>query len=427
MENKWLLYEKTLQNMYNNQKIFMNMLIYYYKLVIIDKHNNKEYIKENYPKQNIGDLELFNEYIVETKNLGIFTIFNNIPDIIHPLENDYYTNYGMYVSFIKPEYFKKSENDDILILDKNMWKYSSEYSYPYSYQDVAPYNKYKKYIYLNIKYFDIEKYKDYLIIIVNNNNETYIYDNNIIKKKTKKEWIIMNKNEIDNNNLIYACVLRKINKDDILNVFNVNKTIKKDTLLYALSEKPYDKELKYLNFFSFNKDDYLNDPYKTLYKSGDELYLHTIKVKKDYTTINLTCDILSNNKLNKTKKIESIEPIETLLNVNKSNNLDIKKYSNYIYNGNMNYMYYYKNHKLIWNNNKGKRLLYEIFIKSSNFINYNYFYRYFLEKYEIYHFVYSCGYYNKLNLFHNYEIYHKIDDDELEFIKIEKVIMDKSY
>jgi hypothetical protein len=420
MENKWLLYEKTLQNIHNNQKIFMNMLIYYYKLVIIDKHNNKEYIKENYPKQNIGHLDLFNEYIVETKNIGIFTIFNNIPDVIHPLEKDYYYNYGMYISFIDPKYFKKSEKDDIVILDKNIWKYS-EYKYSY-YQDVAPYNKYKKYIYLNIKYFDIEKYKNYLIIIVNDNKEVYIFDNNIIKKKNKNKWKIINIKDINISKLIYACVLRKISQKDLFNVFNVNKLIKKDTLLYTWNVKPLDKSLECIYFFSFNKDDYLNDPYKILYKSGDELYLHTTKVKKDYTTINLTCDILSNNKLNETKEIE---PIETLLNINKSKNFDFKKYSNYIYNGNINYMYYNDNHNLIWNNNMGKRLLFEIMLKSSNFVNLSY--KRFLAEYDINHFVFACGYYNKLNLFHNYELFHNIDDDELEFIKVEKEKMDKDY
>lgn len=425
MENKWLLYEKTLQNIYDNQKIFMKMLIYYYKLVIIDKHNNEEYIKENYPKQNIGNLDLFNEYIVETQNLGIFTIFNNIPDIIHPLEKSHYNDYGMYISFINPEYFKKSNEDDILILDRNIWKYS-KYRYAY-YQDVAPYNKYKKYIYLNVKHFNYDKFKNYLIITVNTDKEIHVYENNIIKKKNKKEWITIDKKEIgpsmsNHSKLVYVCVLRRISQKDIFNVFNVNKTIKKDTLLYAWSEKQLDKSLKCMSFFSFNKDDYLNDPYKILYKSGDELYLHTIKVKKDYTTINLTCDILSNNKLNSTKEIE---PIETLLNINKSNNINIKKYSNYIYNGNMNYMYYNEKKHLIWNNNMGKRLLYEIMIKSSNFISLSY--KQFLQKYDIHHFVFSCGYYNKLNIFHNYEIYHNIDDDELEFIKVEKEVMGKEY
>jgi len=419
MENKWLLYEKTLQNMYNNQKIFMNMLIYYYKLLIIDKHNNKEYIKENYPKQNIGDLELFNEYIVYTKNLGIFTIFNNIPDVIHPLENDYYINYGMYISFIDPEYFKKSEKDDILILDTNIWKYS-EYKRPMYYQDVAPYNKYKKYIYLNIKYFDNEKYKNYLIITVNSNKEIYLFDNGIVKKKNNKQWTIIDKKEIQNSKLVYACVLRKINKEDILNVFNENKIVKKDTLLYAWQSKEI--KLEWIEFFSFNKYDYLNDPYRIFYKIGDELYLYTVKVKKDFTTVNLTCDILSNNKLNETKEIE---PIETLLNINKSNNFDIKKYSNYIYNGNMNYTYYYKNKDMIWNNNMGKRLLYEIMLKSSNFVSFSY--KHFLKKYGIYHFIYSSGYYNKLNKFMNYELYHRIDNDDIELINIKKEIINKEY
>jgi len=30
-------------------------------------------------------------------------------------------------------------------------------------------------------------------------------------------------------------------------------------------------------------------------------------------------------------------------------------------------------------------------------------------------------------LFHNYELFHEIDDDELEFVKMEKIAMDDSY
>jgi hypothetical protein len=223
MENKWLIYQKTLKNIYNNQKIFMNMMIYYYKLIIINKENNDNYIHKNHD----FDLELFNEYIVKTKNLGIFTIFNNIPDIIHPLETEYYTDFGMYLSFIKPNFFKKSENDDILIFDHNIWKMNN-YEKPFQFQFPGPYNKYKKYIYLNIKHFDLEKYKDYLIIVVNDNKEIYSYDNNIIKiikKKEKNTWKIVD--DIINTKFIYACILRKISQEDILNTFNGAKSYRK--------------------------------------------------------------------------------------------------------------------------------------------------------------------------------------------------------
>jgi hypothetical protein len=47
MENNWLLYQKTLNNIYHNEEIFMNMILYYYKLIIKNKENNSEYIREN--------------------------------------------------------------------------------------------------------------------------------------------------------------------------------------------------------------------------------------------------------------------------------------------------------------------------------------------------------------------------------------------
>jgi hypothetical protein len=412
MENKWLLYEKTLQNIYNNQKIFMNMLIYYYKLVIINKENNKEYIKENYPKQNISDLDIFNEYIIDTKNLGIFTIFNNIPDVIHPLENDYYYNYGMYLSFIDPKYFKKSEKDDILILDTNIWKYS-KYYFPIVHQDIAPYNNYKKYIYLNIRYFNREKYKNYLIITVNDNKEIYIFDNNIIKKKVKKEWKIIEEKEISNSKLIYTCILRKILKDDIFNVFNENKIIKKDTLLYSYHSKDWNKP-SIIDFFTTNKNNFLKDPFKVWYKKGDELNKFIFKLTEDISIINLTCDILSNNKLSKTKSID------ILINNNKLN-------SNNIYNGNLNYIYDKKISENIFFENVGKRLLLEIILKTSNFnIAKNISYKKFLKLYNINNFLYSYGYYNKLNKFYDYEYYIN-NREQIQFIKLEKIILDDSY
>mgnify|MGYP003704699821 CR=1 FL=1 len=67
----------------------------------------------------IKDINLFNELFLETQNLAIFTIFNNIPDIMHPLPNDIYMDYGCYISFIEP----KNKNDDIISLKHNIFKY----------------------------------------------------------------------------------------------------------------------------------------------------------------------------------------------------------------------------------------------------------------------------------------------------------------
>lgn len=414
MENKWLLYEKTIQNIHNNQKIFMNMLIYYYKLVIVDKHNNKEYIKENYPKQNIGDLELFNEYIVETKNLGIFTIFNNIPDVIHPLENEYYTDYGMYISFIKPEYFKKSEKDDVLILYQNIWKYN-KYDGQLQYQTIVPYNKYKKYIYVNIKYFNREKYRNYLIIVVNDDKEIYMYDDNIIKKKEKNTWKVVD--DIINTKFIYACVLRKIKKEDILNVFNVSVTIKKDTSIYSRQSKKVNNEI--LTFYTLDKNENLYDPFKIYkYDKNFIVYMYSCKVKKDIDVINLSCDILSNNKLNKIK----LSPIDDLLSLDKFDTLTIKEYSNKIYDGNLNYLFNNKSTKFIFYNNMGKRLLNEIIYKTSNFVKLDVYYFDVLHQYSINIFINSYGFYNKLNRYYNYELaFHTFNPELIEIETISEL------
>ena len=98
MENKWNFYKKTLDSIYNTQEIYMKMIIYYYNLVIKEKLNDKNYIKKNYTIKE-ANFSIFEEYILKTKNIGIFTIFNNIPDIIHPLEEEYYTDYACYLSF----------------------------------------------------------------------------------------------------------------------------------------------------------------------------------------------------------------------------------------------------------------------------------------------------------------------------------------
>jgi len=407
MENKWLIYEKTLDNIYHNIEIYMKMLIYYYKLIIINKENDTKYIKENYPKQNISNLDMFNEYIIETKNIGIFTLFNNIPDVIHPLEKPYYYYYSSFVSFINPTYFKKQEKDDIIILDNNIWKYK-DYYYPFRYQNPAPYNKNKKYIYLNIKYFNYDKYKNYLIIAVNNINEMYIYDDNTIKQKNKKEWKIVE--TIENTNWVYVTILRKISKEDLLNVFNVTKTLKKNTLIYSTHSRIKNNES--LTFYSLDRNKLLKDPFHVSPKhEKDEIgYIHIGKLKKDLEIVNLTCDILSNNKFDNT-----LTSVDELLDMK---NDDLNK----IYNGNINYIKYNKIPKTIFNNNMGKRLLHEILYKTSNFIKLDVYYFNYLHKYSIDEFIYSYGYYNKLNKYYNYELaFYEFNKDLIEIIKTEEI------
>ena len=400
MENKWEIYKKTLNSIFNTQEIYMKMIIYYYNLVIKEKLNDKNYIRKNYKIDE--DFSIFEEYILKTKNIGIFTIFNNIPDIIHPLEEDHYTNYACYLSFIKPRF--ESNHKDIIILNNNIWK-ANKYEYPLFYQDKAPYNYRKKYVYMNIKYYDHEKYKNYLIIKVNSQKEIFSYENNVLKKKIGDNWKVINKSQMKNYDWIYACVLRKINKQDFLNVFNVKKELKEGTLLY--SNHGEKKENRKITFFSLIPNHQLQDPFEVFYKKGDEVYQYVCKLKKDISCINFSCDILSNNDLTKTVSLDKL--IE-----------DHDYNKDYIYNGNLNYIHYNEKPKLIWKNNHTKRLLHEILYKSSNFYNYDIYYFDILNRiYGIEYMINTYGYYNKLNKFFEYELgFDHFDEKYIEIIKI---------
>ena len=404
MENKWNIYRKTLNSIYNTEETYMKMIIYYYSLVIKEKLNDNNYIKNNYTIKDVN-FSIFDEYILKTKNLGIFTIFNNIPDIIYPLENHYYSDYGCYLSFIKPRF--ESNHKDIIILNNNIFKLN-KYESPMIGKDPAPYNYHKKYVYINVKYYDHKKYKNYLIIKVNSQKEIFSYEKNILKKKINDKWEVINKSEIKNYDWIYVCILRKINKQDILNVFNVTKTLPKGTLLYTnYNEKQPDENLTY---FGLDPDHRLHDPFDIYYKKGDKLYQHVGKLKKDITFINLSCDILSNNKLTNTVSIDK------LIEENDSN-------KDYIYNGDLNYIRHIDNPKLIFKKNFTKRLLYEIILKSSNFIIKKFWYFDILHKYKINHFINSWGYYNKLNKYFEYEVgFYTFDKKLIDIIEIKKIV-----
>jgi len=64
MVNIWDIYNKSLKNIYYNEIIFMKMIMYYYTIIIKNKVNDQNYIKNNY---NITEakFELFNEYILK--------------------------------------------------------------------------------------------------------------------------------------------------------------------------------------------------------------------------------------------------------------------------------------------------------------------------------------------------------------------------
>lgn len=383
--DKWNLYYKyTINNIINNINIYKQMICYYCKIIIENKLEDIEYIRQNY---NINiKYNLFKKYILEEKNLGIFTIFNNIPDIIHPMEDDLYLNYGLYLSFIKPSKFNL-QNDDIIIKNTNIYKFKY-YKDQFLYQDTAPYNTTKKYIYINIKYFNFSKYIANAIVFISDTLNIYSYNKNILKIKKNNEWFIINKKITDfNNNIIYASVLRTINESDITNTFNSFYKIKKNTNIYSNNKN----EKCDLLWFSLNNWEFLNDPYKIWNKQNDLIYQDIGITIKNFKCLNLSIDILSNNKINKTIDISE------LLN----NSLNSK---NIILNGNLNYIKYKSNKYSIWYENRGKRLLHEIYLKSSNFNLSNKCYFDFLSHYNFNYFVNTVGYYDKLDKFYTYEL-----------------------
>ena len=403
--SQWdIYYKKTLDNIHNNIYIFEKILIFYYKLLIINKLNDTDYIQKEYRKY-IKDINLFNKLFLETQNLAIFTIFNNIPDIIHPLPDDIYMDYGCYVSFIEP----KNKNDDIISLKHNIFKHKKYYN-PLLYQDIAPYNAHKKYIYINIKYFDFDKYKkDYCIIFMTKNKDIYYYVNGVYKIKKHNKWNTKDNYNINQKDLYYVSVLRKIKQQDILNVFNNNYLVKKNTKIYSYHSE---QEEHKLHWYSLKEDEYLNDPYKIFYKKGDTNYKYVFKITNDLNCINLSIDILSNNDINKTEDIKNL-----LDNIYDKKVID-KKYTNKIYNGNLNKILSKDNNDKIWSDNKGKRLLNEIILKTSNFYNEKIYYFKFLEKYNINSIINSYGYYEKLDKFYSYELgLNDMSIDYVEFVE----------
>ena len=411
---KWdIYYKKTLDNIHNNIKIFEKMLIFYYKLLIVNKLTDTKFISKKYTKyiQDIRHINIFKKLYLDNQNLGIFTIFNNIPDILHPLEINIYMDYGSYISFLDPKYFKQ-KNKDIIILKNNIFKYK-KYYYPFFYQDIAPYNINKKYIYVNIIYFDFEKYNNnkYCLLFITKNKGIYCYVNGIYKKKEKTQWIINNyKLEIED--IIYLTILRKITTEDISNVFNEYYILKKNTKLYSY----YNNKKEKISWYSLKNDENLKDPYKIDYKKNDILYKHIGIVLYDIKCINLSIDILSNNNIKKSNNINNfLDNIYNIKNIN-------KKYTNKIYNGNLNKILSKKDNNKIWSDNKGKRLLNEIITKTSNFNNENIYYFNFLEQYGFNSIINSCGYYETLDKFYSYELgVNKKSINNIKIIDIQQI------
>jgi hypothetical protein len=199
-------------------------------------------------------------------------------------------------------------------------------------------------------------------------------------------------------------VLRPINKKDITNTFNSFYKIEKNTKIYSNNKNKKSNP----SWFSFYNWEFLNDPYKIFYYNKDILLYQDIGlVIKDMKCLNLSIDILSNNKLNKTTDI--IKLLNNPLNV---------KNKNIIYNGNLNYIKFKTDNNKIWEDNRGKRLLNEIFFKSSNFNLLNKYYFNFLSHYDFNYIINSYGYYDKLDKFYTYELGFNNNPYESKLIKI---------
>lgn len=406
----WQIYQNTLNNIFKNEDIYMQMMIYYYNLIINNKLADIDYIKNNFHIKD-STYEIFNEYIVMTKNIGIFTLFNNIPDILHPLESDYYYNYGMYISFINPKYFKIN-NSDIIILKDNIWKHKMYFKPSYQ-QDISPYNINKKYLYINMKFFNYVLYKNYVILATNENKETYILDNNIVKQKNKNKWEVINNFKFENNKWLYVSLLRKINKEDLLNVFNEKITLEKNSYIYSYHKENTNQKRTFLSFENYC----LADPYHIFYQENDMLYQYKYTLLKDITPINLSTDILSNNKLLELRKIK-VKSLFKVLNENKM----LEQNKNDVFSENLNYIKYYETNDLIWNNNRGKRLLHEILFKTSNFIDLRIYYFEFLNRMGFNYFIYNLGFYDKLNKYYGYEMgFSDFYEDIYKLISVKQI------
>jgi hypothetical protein len=194
-----------------------------------------------------------------------------------------------------------------------------------------------------------------------------------------------------------------MNKTDFLNIFNVSKTIKKDTLIYS-NHNSDNKSIDKIYFYGLNKNHNLHDPFLV---KNHPIYQYVFKMKKTINVINLACDILSNNKLSKTISIDKLIE-DTLIN------------ENIVYNGNLNYLTHYDDPEKIFFHNNSKRLFYEILYKSSQFINKDFSYFKILNsQYNINEFINTYGYYDKYNRIFDYEFgIFNPDKKILEFDKI---------
>jgi hypothetical protein len=366
--SNWNKYKSTLNYLKLKINYYEEELKKYYKTIIF---NNK--------------IDNIDEDIMNL-NPALFTYFNNVPDVFHPLTKQIYYDYVCYISFIDPSFINQ-KNEDIIKYKNflNLKYFKQKYLIK---QDISPYNYFKRNLSINIKYFDIKKYlkKKYILIIYTDERKKYI-----INKESDLNFT---------GNIVYVNILRKIKSKELHNVFLTDE-IKKGTKIYSFHYKNY-KDNNNLTWFSLDKNNMLNDPYHIFYKDNDINYMYIFEIQKNLNVINLSKNIF----------LKDQSDLDNLLNNTKQNNK--------IYNGFVNYIKFRENN--LFNFNRGKRLLNEIFYKNSSFINLKLYYFDYLNYHNINYFLYTLGFYEKLNKYYDYELGFKNYDPKLyKRISVEEI------
>lgn len=202
------------------------------------KKNNKIIIDTMIIKNNINKYfdELYKTFF-EDKNIYFHTYFNNVIKYFLPLPFEYidYCSFLVYRKFVD-NFYKKNNNDYLHNFKSDDDKENSN-NYKYNI-DV---NRNEIDIHIPIKYFDINLFNDdNYLFLCHDDKYTYICNKNeiLMRRQLKKfrndhyknsisinmllgEWEKYNESNIDKifENTSYLCILKKIDANDIKNVF----------------------------------------------------------------------------------------------------------------------------------------------------------------------------------------------------------------
>ena len=335
-------------------------------------------------------------------NAAVFTYFNNVPDVFHPLSSVIYFNYISYISYIDPVFFSSDigglqpdtgdKKGDIItyktILDHDLTKISKLFHM----QDTAPYNMNKRQLALHIRHLDVSRYlKSHVVLCYTSSGRKLEYIPTINGNGNSNDKNTTGVNALKlmpDERIVYACILRKIQRDDFAKVFAM-ETISKNTRMYSLHADKFDRTP---NWYSFSPNDRLNDPFGLFYKPGDTNYEYCSVLQQTAPFLNLSkCIFLKS----------APDNVNSLLTMTKKQLHNFK--GRRIYNGELNYIKHHAGDD-VWYLNMGKRLLCEMFFKSSKFLHGKHYYFDWLYKNGIDKIIYSYGYYEKFDKFYNYEI-----------------------